>query len=105
MDRISAVGSTVLPLHHISGIGIVCPPHGGISANMTTVTAIENGDPLKLRHRMVEKAINVYKRFTTQLELKIDSGSPWTEIPQINPAHKNPETNWRKQVLDAASNE
>ena len=45
--------------------------------NMTTVTTIENGDPNKLRHKMVEKSINVYKNISTQLELKIDSGLPW----------------------------
>ena len=40
------------------------------------VTAIENNDQSKLRIRMVERAINVYKRFANEFELKIDGGEP-----------------------------
>ena len=44
--------------------------------HLTTVTAIELGLPQDLRIMMVVRAVNIYKRFVTQLELKIDSGSP-----------------------------
>ena len=73
--------------------------------HLTTVSALELDMPGDLRITMVVRAVNIYKRFVTQLELKIDSGSPWTEIPQITPAHKNPTLLWRKQILDAASND
>ena len=73
--------------------------------HLTTVSALELDITGDLRIAMVVRAVNIYKRFVTQLELKIDSGSPWTEIPQITPAHKNPTLLWRKQILNATSND
>ena len=72
--------------------------------NLTMVTAIENNDPSKLRIRMVERAINVYKRFANELELKIDGGELWSEVPKITPAHKNPTQIFRQRLLDSTSN-
>ena len=73
--------------------------------HLTTVSALEHDKLGDLRIGMIIRAVNIYKRFSTQLELKIDSGSPWTEVPQITPAHKNPNLIWRKQLLDATSND
>ena len=73
--------------------------------HLTSVSALEHDKLGDLRIGMIIRVVNIYKRFATQLELKIDSGSPWTEVPQITPAHKNPTLIWRKQLLDATLND
>ena len=54
---------------------------------------------------MVKRALNIYKCFATQLDLKIDGGAAWTEIPPITLAHKNLGTIWRNKILEVASND